>query len=66
MAALRQKRPVALTGFGPWAAVIMTSEYAARLAAGPLQRGLDGDGAEIMGPGGGERAVETRPGCGRR
>ena len=32
---------------------------AARLDASPLQRGLDGDGAEVMGRGGGERAVET-------
>src|SRR5206468_9214261 len=32
---------------------------AARLNAGPLQRGLDGDGAEVMGRHGGERAVET-------
>ena len=32
---------------------------AARLDAGPLQRGLDGDGAEIVGRRGGESAVET-------
>ena len=31
----------------------------ARLGAGTLQRGLDGDGAEIVGWHGGERAVET-------
>ena len=32
---------------------------AARLDAGALERGLDRDGAEIVGRGGGERAVET-------
>src|SRR2546429_273092 len=32
---------------------------AAGLDARALQRGLDGDGAEVMGRGGGERAVET-------
>ena len=32
---------------------------AARLDAGPLQCGLDGDGAEVMRRGGGERAVEA-------
>ena len=37
----------------------MTSVNPSGLDTGPLQRGLDGDGAEIMGRGGGERAVET-------
>ena len=32
---------------------------AGRLDAGTLQRGLDGDGAEIVGRCGSERAVET-------
>ena len=37
----------------------MTSETRAGLDAGPLQGGLDRDGAEIMGRRGGESAVET-------
>ena len=38
---------------------MMTSETRPGSMPGPLQRGLDGDGAEIMGRRGGERAVET-------
>ena len=50
-------------GFWPCAAVricpMMTSDTPRRLDAGPLERGLDGDGAEIVGRHGGESTVET-------